>query len=151
MCFCDIHRHRTMKRKFFNYLNFKRTHCNQNKHKNVLYREVLHTLAPVSECERDFFWKWCRERYIDDVFTVQAIVYWIRIKNNISISFLLRDANKTLYMILCIHLSMKFHGYDEMYSCNFIYDLTQIYPEMTPKEHCRMEVEVLNSLGWELL
>ncbi|CAN0192329.1 unnamed protein product, partial [Laminaria digitata] len=91
-------------------------------------------------------------------FTSLAIVYWIRIKNSACIRFffITRCKQRTIYfvlrMILCIHLSLKWHGYDEMYNCEFLYDLKSVFPDMNAKEHCcKMEVEILNSLDWKLL
>ena len=134
-----------MKRKFL-----KQTYRDHNKDKNVLYKEVFCSVASINNQERIYLWEWCRSRNIDDGFIVQAVIYWIRIKNKVSVFFSLRNSNKELYMILCIQLSLKWHGYDEMYKCNFIHDLKEIYPDMTPDEHCRMEIEILNLLGWEL-
>ena len=108
------------------------------------------TLASVTNCERDFFWGWCKERYIDDSYIVNSILIWIRSKNKLSVSFLLRDFNKELYMKLCIHLSLKWNGYDEIHKCNFLYDLKCTYPGITQKEHWEMELEILSILEWDI-
>ena len=132
----------------------RRRRLTQNKqkqlNKNILYTDNEQLLSSVTDKERDFFWGWCRERHLDSVYIVSALVLWIRSKRIISIDFLLRDCNKELYMILCIHLSLKWNGYDEIHKCNFLYDLERVYPSIKACEHCDMEFRLLCALNWEL-
>ena len=123
---------------------------NKREQSNNLYSENIECLSSVTNEERSFFWDWCKKRYLEDVYIIHALVLWVRSKRKISVSFLLRDCNKELYMKLCIHLSLKWNGYDEIHKCDFLKDLKCTYPKLTPVEHCTMEFDLLNSLGWEL-
>ncbi|CAN0525235.1 unnamed protein product [Scytosiphon promiscuus] len=73
----------------------------------------------------------------------------MRTRSQVSVFFRLCDANKTLYMILCIHLSLKWLG-DEYQRCRFINDLREFYPSMNAEKHQRMEMELLWALNWEM-
>ena len=115
-----------------------------------LYTDSEKLLSRVTDEERDFFWGWCRERYIDDIFIVHSLLLWVRSKRTISVEFLLRDCNKELFMKLCIHLSLKWNGYDEIHKCNFINDLKETYPSVSASEHCRMEFHLLSALNLDL-
>jgi len=53
-------------------------------------------------------------------------------------------------MVLCIHISLKFDGYDELFSCNFLRDLREVYPKLDPSSHFNMEFEILSHLQWNL-
>ncbi len=119
----------------------------RNNNETVSSQKVL---SSVTNDERDFFWGWCRERYIDDAYIVNAILIWIRSKSKLSVYFLLRDFNKELYMKLCIHLSLKWNCYDEVHKCDFLYDLRCTYDGITPKEHWEMEFEILSILEWNI-
>lgn len=108
------------------------------------------TYAIVTELERDFIRSWCSKRHLDDVYAIRALMYWIRTKNKISYSWILREENKYLYMVLCIHISLKYDGYDELYSCNFFKDLLEIYPSLDKSCYFTMEYEILSHLRWNL-
>jgi len=116
---------------------------------NTLYNENETLLSSVSDEERDFFWGWCRLRHLDDIYIIHSLLLWVRSKRSISFEFVLRDCNKYLYMILCIHLSLKWNGYDEIHKCSFLYDLRQVYPHLSEIEHSRMEFSILRVLNWE--
>lgn len=107
-------------------------------------------VSRVSDSEREFIRNWCEVRHIDDVFSTLALTYWVRTKARVAVCFILCDANKTLYMILCIHLSLKWLGYDECFKCNFFKDLIDVYPSLKPDKHRLMEVELLEALNWEM-
>lgn len=106
-------------------------------------------LSTISEVEREFIWNWCETRHLDDVFAVVALTYWVRARADVAVNFFFSDNNKTLYMVLCIHLSLKWLGYDEEYKCDFLKDLAQI-ESIEPKIHQRMEIELLKALNWEM-
>jgi len=104
----------------------------------------------ISDQERYFIRSWCENRHIDDIYSIRAILYWIRVKKNIQYSFILNTHNRELYMIICIHISLKFDGYDEMFLCNFIKDLKEIRPDIDSNSHFNMELEILKHLNWDL-
>ena len=110
----------------------------------------MNNLSPITNEERDFIRTWCSDRYIDDIYTVRSILYWIRIRHKISYSWVLRKENKYLYMILCIHISLKFDGYDELHYCDFFKDLKEILPTLDKNSHFNMEFEILSNLDWNL-
>lgn len=105
----------------------------------------------ITEQERDFIRSWCAMRHIDDVYMIRSLLYWIRIRDNILYSLILNNRNREIYMILCIHTSLKFDGYDELFACNFIRDLREIIPDISPTKHFEMEFEVLTHLKWKLM
>ena len=110
-------------------------------------------LSKVSDIEREFFWSWCRTRHLDDVFAVVALTYWIRAKAEVAVNFLFNPDNKTLYMVLCIHLALKWLGYDEEKHCNFFKDLADVVDGkgyLKPEVHQQMEVDLLKALNWEM-
>ena len=108
------------------------------------------TISSISDEERDFIRSWCYHRNLDDIYSIRSILYWIRIRDKISYSWVLGKEKKNLYMILCIHISLKFDGYDELFSCNFLRDLREIYPMLDPSSHSNMEFEILSHLQWDL-
>ncbi len=87
---------------------------------------------------------------MEDSYAIRAIIYWIRVRSSLAVFFRLIERNKELYMVICIHVAMKWQGYDEIYSVDFLKDLRTIYPELTVVVHQDMEYEVLTNLGWEL-
>ncbi|AAR26968.1 FirrV-1-I3 [Feldmannia irregularis virus a] len=102
--------------------------------------------------EREFMWTWTRTRSLDDVYAVLASTIWIRIKDQVALfSFSIRsDSVKEVYLIVCIHIAMKYLGYDEVFRCNFVHDLVQVSPTMDAHTHQRLEFEVLHALDWTI-
>lgn len=100
--------------------------------------------------EREFVWTWTRTRFLDDTFAVLASTIWIRIKDQVALfSFSIRsDSKKEVYLIVCIHIAMKYLGYDELFRCNFVQDFVQVSVPMDAETHQRLEFEVLHALGW---
>lgn len=115
-----------------------------------LYRKTECNLSRVRDDERDYIRRWCSTRHMEDSYAIRAIIYWIRVRSSLAVFFRLRESNKELYMVICIHVAMKWQGYDEIYSVDFLKDLRTIYPELTVVVHQDMEYEVLTNLGWEL-
>lgn len=116
----------------------------------TLYKnEGGQTLSKVSEVEREFIWNWCEIRWLDEIFAVVALTYWVRARADVAVNFFFNDNYKTLYMVLCIHLSLKWLGYDEENKCDFFKDLVEI-ELIEPKIHQRMEIELLKALNWEM-
>lgn len=122
----------------------------------TLYRksgeEEENSLSTISEVEREFIWNWCENRHLDDVFAVVAMTYWVRARADVAINFLFNDNNKRVYMVLCIHLALKWLGYDEENKCDFFKDLVELVGKhfLRPVEHQRMEVDLLKALKWEM-
>ncbi|CAM9206966.1 unnamed protein product [Pylaiella littoralis] len=52
-------------------------------------------------------------------------------------------------MIVCVHIALKWLGYDENRKCNFIGDLRQVGP-ISAATHQEIEYHILSELGWEL-
>lgn len=71
----------------------------------------------------------------------------MRVRSKIWTYFLQRP--KELYMIVCIHIALKWLGYDEVLKCNFVKDLREIAPT-TKEVHQEMEFLILSELGWDL-
>lgn len=115
-----------------------------------LYKKSAGILSATSEEERGFVWGWCERRYLEDIFAVVALTYWVRCKAEIAVNFLLNEKNRELYMVICIHIAMKWLGYDEDHKCDFLKDLVDVYQEVKPRSHRRMEIEILEALNWEL-
>ena len=127
------------------YEDFKST-----KRERKLYKKSPGVLSSTSEFERDFVWGWCGSRFLDDIFPVVALTYWIRCKADVAVNFLLNEKNRELYMVICIHVAMKWLGYDEDHKCDFRKDLLDVYGEVKPEAHRRMEIEILEALNWEM-
>lgn len=126
-----------------------------DKYKHNPYRLHVHTplsLPCITDYERDFMNSWCIVRKIDESYLTQSLIYWIRIKKHLSITLMLCDRNVELYMVICIHLALKWQGYEEDTDtkCPFYSDLLAIYRGLTRSEHSSMEFEVLSLLNWEL-
>jgi len=105
------------------------------------------TSSPISEDERHFFREWAHLRHIDDQYVVLALSYWTRVKSSLGPFFIIRK--KELYMITCLHISLKWLGYDEEYKCNFIADFRQV-SNITKDEHKELEMHILKELDWTL-
>jgi hypothetical protein len=78
-----------------------------------------------------------------------AMTYWMRIKGPLGTFFLVN--HKEHYMIICIHLAIKWLAYEEENDkkCNYLEDLNQVAP-LRSTDHQNMELEVLKNLNWEL-
>lgn len=76
-----------------------------------------------------------------------ALTYWMRVRSKIWTSFFIHP--KELYMISCIHIALKWLGYDEVLKCDFIKDLREI-SEITMDTHQEIEFLILGELGWNL-
>jgi len=107
-------------------------------------------VSSITSHERDFIRNWCTTRNVDHSYAIRALLYWLRVKSHISVFFLLKKNNRELYMVICIHLSMKWQGYDEMFKCTFIKDLREIDIEISPVSQQDMEFQVLKNLNWNL-
>ncbi|CAM9092365.1 unnamed protein product [Ectocarpus sp. 12 AP-2014] len=103
--------------------------------------------SAVTDEERAFFLEWATKRHIEKQFVVLALTYWMRVRSKIWTCFLIRP--KQLYMIACIHIALKWLGYDEILKCNFIKDLREVEP-LTKEAHQEIEFLILGELGWDL-
>lgn len=117
-----------------------------------LYRQSNVNLSKIPDKEREFFWDWCGKRHLEDIFAVVGLTYWVRARAEVAINFLVRQENKKLYMILCIHLALKWLGYDEEKKCNFFSDLVEEDKSeyLRPEIHQRMEIDLLRALNWDM-
>jgi len=116
---------------------------------NRLYKDSGCKLSAITEDERDYIRRWCSRRYIDDPYAIRAIILWIRVKSSLAVFFMLNKTNKLVYMIICIHLSMKWQGYTEICKCDFIKDLREIDSELSSSTHQEMEFQVITNLNWD--
>jgi len=116
--------------------------------KNKLYKESNCKLSSISPDERDYIRGWCSGRHLEDSYAIRAVVFWVRIRLSLSVFFRLKDTNKMVYMVLCIHIAMKWQGYTEMHKCNFIGDLREIDPSISICSHQEMEYHVITNLDW---
>lgn len=130
--------------------NFKRRRLIQQFPERRLYKDGEIVVTTISDLERNFFRDWCHKRHLDDVYRIKALTYWIRVKSSVSVNFILDEVNRRLYMILCIHISLKWLGYDEEFKCNFVNDLRQELSSLRPDQHQDMEMELLRELNWKL-
>lgn len=62
---------------------------------------------------------------------------------------LIKEHPKEFYMIVCIHIALKWLGYDEVLKCNFVQDLREV-AAVTMDNHQKIEFLVLSELGWDL-
>lgn len=115
-----------------------------------LYKDSGCKLSCITKDERNYIRKWCTDRYLEDSYAVRAIIFWIRIKSSLSGFFRLKETNKNIYMILCIHVSMKWQGYTEIYKCDFLNDLREVDSSISSMIHQDMEYHILTNLNWEL-
>jgi len=116
---------------------------------NRLYKDSGCKLSEITSCERDYIRKWCKDRYIDDPYAIRSIILWMRVKSSLSVFCMLKKTNKLLYMVLCIHLSMKWQGYTEVCKCNFLQDLREIDKDLSMISHQEMEFHVITNLNWD--
>lgn len=105
-------------------------------------------LSKIPEVEREYIWDWCKSRHLDDIFPVVALTYWTRARVHIAIEFLVKPGMKDIYMVICIHIGLKWLGYDEAHRCNFFKDLTDINEHLHPETHRKMEMDLLKALDW---
>lgn len=103
--------------------------------------------SPIPPNDRKFFVDWMSSRNLDKQYLLLAMTYWMRIRLDLGVFLVVKK--RELYMIACVHTSLKWLGYDEEYRCRFIDDYRQFHP-ITPKEHREIEFQVLEALGWEL-
>lgn len=103
--------------------------------------------SAVTDEERAFFLEWSTKRNLEKQHVVLALTYWMRVRSKIWTCFLIRP--KTFYMIACIHIALKWTGYDEVLKCNFIEDLREI-ESITMDAHQEIEFMILGELGWDL-
>lgn len=114
----------------------------------ALYRQPVEVgVSAVTDDERTFFLEWGARRNLEKQHVVLAITYWMRVRSKIWTCFF--EHPKQFYMIACIHVALKWLGYDEVLKCNFIKDLRQIGP-ITMDTHQGIEFMVLSELGWDL-
>lgn len=104
-------------------------------------------VSAVTDEERAYFVDWVEKRNLDKQYLVLALTYWMRVKSRIWTCFL--KHRKELYMVVCIHIALKWLGYDEVSKCDFVKDLRQISP-VTAEDHQGMEFVVLSELEWDL-
>jgi len=116
---------------------------------NKLYSDSKSKLTGITTDERDYIRGWCSRRYVEDSYAVRAIIFWMRVKSSLSVFFMLKPTNKMIYMILCIHISMKWQGYTETHKCDFLGDLKKVDPELSTCNHQEMEYHVITNLNWE--
>ena len=108
---------------------------------------VRNEASAVTDEERDFFLEWGGKRNLEKQYIVLALTYWMRVKSRIWTSFYERP--KEFYMVACVHVAMKWLGYDEVLKCNFIQDLREIGP-IPMDAHQGIEFLILTELGWDL-
>lgn len=73
----------------------------------------------------------------------------MRVRSKIWANMLIKGHPKEFYMIVCIHLALKWLGYDEVLKCNFVQDLREV-AAVTMVVHQEIEFLVLIELGWFL-
>ena len=132
---------------------------NRNNKRDKKKTEVLSTfpmfqktkihVSNISEEERLFFYHWTGSRYLENKYMILAMTYWMRIKGPMGTFLMI--GHKEHYMIICIHLALKWLAYEEEHDkkCNFLADLRQVAP-IRPEEHQSIELEILKNLSWEL-
>lgn len=116
----------------------------------LLYKDLPLALTCVTEEERFFLRDWCQTRNLSENYIVVATTYWLRCKGHAYTSFFKFAEAKDVYLVLCIHLTLKHLGYEELYKCNFFADLRELYPRMKPREHREMEWELFRYLNFDL-
>lgn len=125
----------------------KRRRNTDNRKTYKLHKSSPVELKEITENEREFFWKWSIERHLEEAYTLLALTYWMRVKSKLGTFFLIHK--KEFYMVLCLHLSLKWLCYDEAYKCCFITDLKMV-GDVSRDNHQEMELQILEGLGWEL-
>jgi hypothetical protein len=97
--------------------------------------------------DREWFTEWGEERFIEDVFVAQALCYWVRTRQ---MAVEEREMPMGVYKVLCMHIAMKWLGYDEIYDINFLRDLRSEMGDITSTEHLETEIKILRFLQWKL-
>lgn len=114
----------------------------------ALYGQPVEVAASaVTDDERIFFLEWGKKRNLEKQHVVLAITYWMRVRSKIWTCFF--EHPKQFYMIACIHVALKWLGYDEVLKRNFIKDLREIGP-VTMDTHQGIEFMIVSELGWDL-
>jgi len=116
---------------------------------NRLYNHSECRLSVVPSDERVYIRNWCSSRYLEDSYAIRAIIFWVRIRSSLSVFFMLKNTNKMVYMVLCIHIAMKWQGYTETHKCDFLGDLRKIDPGLSSCSHQEMEFHVITNLNWD--
>lgn len=115
-----------------------------------LFNDVPLVLTSITEKERSFIRQWCAARHLGEHYIVVATTYWLRCKSHAYPSLLMFPEAKKVYMILCIHLSLKHMGYEEIHKCNFLADLKEVYACIKPVTHQQMEWELFRYLNFDM-
>ncbi|CAM9103176.1 unnamed protein product [Ectocarpus sp. 8 AP-2014] len=119
----------------------------------ALYQEPVETVetvaSPVTDGERAFFLEWVTKRNVGKQYFVLALTYWMRVRSKIWANMLIKEHPKEFYMIVCIHIALKWLGYDEVLKCNFVRDLREV-AAVTMDAHQNIEFLLLSELGWNL-
>lgn len=116
----------------------------------ALYQHPVDVVAsPVTDEERTFFLEWATKRNLEKQYFVLALTYWMRVRHKIWPHLLIQKHPKAFYMIVCIHIALKWLGYDEVLKCNFVQDLRDVAP-ITLDTHQEIEFLVLGELRWDL-
>lgn len=116
----------------------------------ALYQQPVEIVAsPVTDEERAYFLEWVTERNLQKEYFVLALTYWMRVRSKIWANMLIKEHPKEFYMIVCIHVALKWLGYDEVLRCNFVQDLREV-AAVTMDAHQEIEFLVLSELGWNL-
>lgn len=116
----------------------------------ALYKNhVQVTASAVTDEERAFFLEWVTKRNLEQAYFVLALTYWMRVKSSIWAYMFLNEHPKEFYMIVCMHIALKWLGYDEVLKCNFVEDLREV-AAVTMDTHQKIEFLVLSELGWDL-
>lgn len=119
-------------------------------HDRQLYSDLPLMLTSITDEERIFIKEWCTARNLGENYIVVATTYWLRCKSHLFASFLRFSEAKNLYMILCVHLALKYLGYEEVFKCNFYSDLGEVCPSITVNRHQAMEWELFRTLNFDL-
>ena len=116
----------------------------------ALYQHPVEIVAsPVTDEERAYFLEWVTKRNLPKQYFVLALTYWMRVRSRVWANMLIKGHPKEFYMIVCIHLALKWLGYDEVLKCNFVQDLQEV-AAVTMDVHQEIEFLVLSELGWFL-
>ena len=105
-------------------------------------------VTPVTPGEREFFWTWTRTRHLEDVYAVLSLTIWVRVKHHVCQLLKFTEFTplpREVCMIICIHISMKYLGYDELFKCKFRDDLA-----VTAETHRKLEFSILQALDWTI-
>ena len=128
----------------------KRTRTKRKLPERQLFNDLPLLLSSITDTERSFIRQWCAARHLQEHYIVVATTYWLRCKSHAYTSSLMFPEAKKVYMILCIHLSLKHLGYEEIHKCNFLADLKEVYAWMKPEKHQEMEWELFRYLNFDM-